>query len=99
MAMGKSGCPTAEVSELGAEGAVGATSWRYYTPYRPDPAEALQALRAAVFARGEYVDLTGPPADALRQLARRFGQDPDDPEVRQQIDHNLRVQQAIETGD
>ena len=78
---------------------MGATSWRYYTPYRPDPEGALQALRAAVFARGEYTDLTGPPADALRNLARRLGQDPDAPEVQRQIDQHQRLRRAIETGD
>jgi hypothetical protein len=78
---------------------MGATSWRYYTPYQPDPAAALRALREDVFARGDYVDLTGSMADRLRQTARRFGQDPDAPEVRQQIDEHLRLQQAIDTGD
>jgi hypothetical protein len=78
---------------------MGATSWRYYTPYRPDPEEALQALRADVYARGDYVDPTGPSDDVLRRTARRFGQDPDSPEVRQIIDDTLRIQQAIETGD
>jgi hypothetical protein len=33
---------------------MGASSWRYYTSYRPDPEEALQELRRDVFARGEY---------------------------------------------
>jgi hypothetical protein len=78
---------------------VGATSWRYYTSYRPDPEEALQALRSEVFARGDYVDVTGPLADVLRQTARRFGLDPDSPEVRGQIENDLRMQRAVETGD
>jgi hypothetical protein len=33
---------------------MGASSWRYYTPYQPDPEAALQQLRRDVFARGEY---------------------------------------------
>ena len=33
---------------------MGASSWRYYTPYRPDPEVALQECRRDVFARGEY---------------------------------------------
>ena len=78
---------------------MGATSWRYYTPYHPDTAAALRALRADVFARREYVDPTGPLDDRLRQTARRLGQDPDAAEVRQQIANSLRVQQAIDTGD
>jgi hypothetical protein len=77
---------------------MGATSWRYYTPYQPIPEAALQALRAEVFARGEYVDPTGPLDDLLRRTARRFGQDPDSPEVRRQIENDLRVQGAVETG-
>ena len=56
---------------------MGATSWRYDTPHHPDPAAALRALRADVFARGDYVDLTGSLADRLRETARRFGRDPD----------------------
>jgi len=33
---------------------MGASSWRYYTAYRPDPEAALQQLRNDVFRRGEY---------------------------------------------
>jgi hypothetical protein len=33
---------------------MGASSWRHYTPYRPDPEAALQELRQAVFERGDY---------------------------------------------
>jgi hypothetical protein len=33
---------------------MGASSWRYYTKYRPDPEAALQELRQDVFARGDY---------------------------------------------
>jgi hypothetical protein len=52
---------------------MGATSWRYYTPYDPDPAKALTRLRDDVFARGEYVDLTQVEArwaDAAEPLRR-----------------------------
>jgi hypothetical protein len=38
-------------------------------------------LRSEVFARGEYVDLTGSLEDKLRQTYRRFGEDPDSPAV------------------
>ena len=33
---------------------MGASSWRYYTPYRDDPEAALQELRRRVFAEGDY---------------------------------------------
>lgn len=33
---------------------MGASSWRYYTPYRADPEAALQELRRRVFAEGDY---------------------------------------------
>jgi hypothetical protein len=33
---------------------MGASSWRYYTPHRPDPEQALQELRQDVFARRDY---------------------------------------------
>ncbi|HYH66986.1 MAG TPA: hypothetical protein VD866_19985 [Urbifossiella sp.] len=33
---------------------MGASSWRYYTPYREDPEAALQELRQRVFAEGDY---------------------------------------------
>jgi hypothetical protein len=78
---------------------MGATSWHYYTPYLPDPEAALQALRADVFARGDYVDLTGSTEDALRQMARRFGHDPNSPEASRMVEENLRLQRAIDTGD
>jgi len=78
---------------------MGATSWRYYTPHRASAEEALQHLRAEVFARGEYVDPTGGMEDQLRQMCRRFGEDPDSPAVRGQIDDALRLQGAIDTGD
>ncbi len=78
---------------------MGATSWRYYTPYCPDPEAALQVLRTDVFARGEYADPTGPLEATLRQTARRLGQDPDSPEVRAEIENAVRVQRAVRTGD
>jgi hypothetical protein len=33
---------------------MGASSWRYYTPYRDDPEAALQELRQRVFDEGDY---------------------------------------------
>jgi hypothetical protein len=33
---------------------MGASSWRFYTSYQPDPEAALQQLRRDVFARGDY---------------------------------------------
>ena len=36
------------------ESPMGASSWRYYTPYRDDPEVALQELRQRVFAEGDY---------------------------------------------
>ncbi|QDU19687.1 hypothetical protein [Urbifossiella limnaea] len=33
---------------------MGASSWRYYTPYRDDPEAALQELRQRVFLEGDY---------------------------------------------
>jgi hypothetical protein len=61
---------------------MGATSWRYYTAYDPDPARALHRLRDEVFARGEFVDLTGPLEDQLRATMKRFGPVAEDPDVR-----------------
>lgn len=78
---------------------VGATNWRYYTPYRPDPEAALQELRADIFARGDYADPTGPLEATLRRTARRFGLDPNSPEVRSGIENDVRVQRAAQTGD
>jgi len=78
---------------------MGATSWHYYTPHGEDPEEALQRLRAEVFSRNEYVDVTGPLENVLRKMAKRFGQDPDSPEGRAWIDSSVRIQRAIETGD
>lgn len=78
---------------------MGATSWRYYTPYQPDPETALQSLRGEVFARGEYVDPTGPLEDTLRQTARRFGQDETSPEVQDMIQNAAAIQRAVQSGD
>lgn len=78
---------------------MGATNWRYYTPYRPDPEDALQALRQEVFARGDYVNLTGSIENQLRETYRRFGEDPDSPAVQARINEALRLQHSIDTGD
>ncbi len=78
---------------------MGATSWRYYTPFQDDPEAALQALRADVFARGDYVDLTGSMEDKLRETYRRFGEDPNSLAVQARIDAALRLQRAVDTGD
>jgi hypothetical protein len=78
---------------------VGATSWRYYTPYLAIAEAALQALRANVFARGQYVQ----PAESIDELllptVRRLGQNPGSPAQRRQIEKELQVHRAIETGD
>jgi hypothetical protein len=78
---------------------MGATSWRYYTPHRAEPEEALQLLRTEVFARGDYVNLTGSMEEKLRETYRRFGDDPDSPAAQARIDESLRLQRAVETGD
>jgi hypothetical protein len=61
---------------------MGASSWRYYTPHRANPEEALQELRRDVFARGEYsygfggfARADGPMPD-VGDLPRNFGQLP-----------------------
>lgn len=77
---------------------MGATSWRYYTPHRDDPEVALQELRKQVYARGEYVDVTGPLEDVLGGIARRLGQDPGAPETRAIVEDSLRIQRAMDTG-
>jgi hypothetical protein len=77
---------------------MGATSWRYYTSYDPDPARALKRLRDEVFARGEFVDLTGSLEDQLRATMKRFGRDPDDAEARRDIQRNLQMQRAVDFG-
>lgn len=77
---------------------MGATSWRCYAAYQADPEAALQSRRAELFAQGEYVDLTGTLETVLRNQARRFGEDPDSPEVSARIANDLRVQQAVQTG-
>jgi hypothetical protein len=77
---------------------MGSTNWRYYTPHRKDPADALAELRRAVYQRGEYVDVTGPLDDVLRKMVQRSGQDPDAPEARAIVDDALRMQRAMDTG-
>jgi hypothetical protein len=77
---------------------MGATSWRYYTAYHPDPENALNRLRDEVFERGEYVDMTGSTEDQLRATMKRFGRNPDDAEAQRDIQRNLQLQRAVETG-
>jgi hypothetical protein len=78
---------------------VGATSWRYYTPHQPIPEAAFRALRAEVFARGEYVQPAESIDDLLLPTVRRLGQNPDSPEQRRQVEKELQVYRAVETGD
>jgi hypothetical protein len=78
---------------------MGATSWRYYTPHRPLPEDALQALRALVFARGEYTQPAESIDDLLLPNVRRLGRNPASPEQRRQVEQELQVHRAIETGD
>ena len=77
---------------------MGTTSWRYYTAYHPDLETAFQRLRDEVFARGEYVDLTGSMEDALRNTMKRFGRDPEDAEAQRDIGQYLQMQRHIESG-
>lgn len=78
---------------------MGATSWRCFTPYCTDPEVALQSLRLEVFAQGEYTNLNVSLEQHMRRTALRFGEDPDSPEVRRQIEDGLSLQRAIETGE
>jgi hypothetical protein len=78
---------------------MGATSWRYYTAYHPDLVTAFQRLRDEVFARGEYVDLTGSLEDALRNTMKRFGRDPEGADAQRDIAQYLQMQRHIESGD
>ena len=77
---------------------MGATSWRYYTPFDPDAATALRRLREDVFARGDYVDLTGQLDDQLRATMKRFGRDPDEAAAQREIQRSLQLQRALESG-
>ena len=78
---------------------MGATSWRCYAPYQPVPQAAFQTLRAEVFARGEYVRPAESVDDLLLPTVRRFGRNPDSPEQRRQVEKELQVYRAVETGD
>ena len=78
---------------------MGATSWRYYTPHQPTLESALEALQAEVFARGDYVQPIGSIDDILLPTVRRLGRNPDSPDQRQQVEMELRVHRAVETGD
>lgn len=77
---------------------MGASTWRYYTPYVSDPESALQTLRAEVFATGDYLDPTGSLETTLRHKFHRFGMDVDDPENRAIIANAEQVNQAVHSG-
>jgi hypothetical protein len=78
---------------------VGATNWRCYAPHQEVPEAAFQALRAAVFARGEYVHPAESIDDLLLPTVRRLGRRPNSPEQRRQVEMELQVHRAVETGD
>jgi hypothetical protein len=78
---------------------VGATIWRYYTPYQHLPEAAFQALRAEVFARGEYAGPAESIDDLLLPTVRRLGGQPASPAQLRQMEKELQVHRAVETGD
>jgi hypothetical protein len=78
---------------------MGATSWRYYTAHQPAPEDALEALQADVFARGDYVQPINSIDDILLPTVRRLGRNPDSPEDQRQVEMELKVHRAVETGD
>jgi hypothetical protein len=65
----------------------------------PSGADAFQTVRAEVFARGEYVEPAESIDDLLLPTVRRLGQNPDSPEQRRQVEKELQVYRAVETGD
>jgi hypothetical protein len=78
---------------------MGATVWRYFTPYQADAEQALQTLRREIFERGEYQDPTASLGDTIRGKAERLGEDPNSAETQATVDEALRLQRAIATGD
>jgi hypothetical protein len=88
---------------------MGASSWRYYTPYRDDPEAALQELRQRVFEEGDYSMGFGGFTKVNRQGASAGGGSPGFPAgfdplaglrqaARQHPEVN-RLLRAIESGD
>ena len=78
---------------------MGATGWNYFAAYQSDPKLALAELQNAVFWRREY---TLPPQsvdDLLLPHARGFRGKPSSGEQSAQVQMELRVKRAIETGD
>lgn len=78
---------------------MGATAWRYYTPYQPFAEAAFRALRADVFARGDYLQPAQSIDDLLLPTQRRLGRTAASPEQQRQIERERQVFRAIETGD
>jgi hypothetical protein len=78
---------------------MGATTWCYYTPHHHVPAAAFRAVCAEVFARGDYVRPPESIDDLLPPTVRRLGQKPGSPEQQRQIEKELQVHRAVETGD
>src|SRR5579872_479766 len=78
---------------------MGATSWHYFTPYRPDPEAALQLLRADVFARGSYLNPASSPQQYLQRKYEEAGLDGNSDVARGAIEE-LAIEQRYyyETG-
>jgi hypothetical protein len=69
---------------------MGASTWRYFTPYHPKPAVALRHLRQQVFAAGEYRR----PATGRERIAQARGL-PSAADAHRQTAANLRAQAAL----
>jgi hypothetical protein len=78
---------------------MGATTWRYYTPYQPFAEVAFRELCADVFARGDYVQPAQSIDDLLLPTERRVGRKAASSDDMRQIERERVVFRAIETGD
>lgn len=78
---------------------MGATAWFDWAPYHGDPEAALQARRAELFARGDFVDPAVQPGEYLARKLTNWGLPADEPLVRDSIDTANRLERAIRTGD
>ena len=53
---------------------MGASGWLYFTPYQPNPADALATLRQHVYASGDFVNYLAEEKQRLQEILQEGGE-------------------------
>ncbi len=80
---------------------MGATDWRYYTPYTPNPRDALKRLRQEIFVSGQYQQPSSWSEDVDRaiELAKNsYMAHSLPPDYVANLERSKRIMSAVESG-